>query len=121
MHHYSFVRLDISSKLRNVSNRANYTIDVGDFVKRFHAWQPADGILHPHPNIGKHFKHVRVQADPFNIHLDLLCSYCLALAATRCARCKDRVYCSPECQHADWANHSQQCTEAVVAPLKSHS
>ncbi|MDP2434243.1 MAG: zinc finger MYND domain-containing protein [archaeon] len=111
MHHYSFVRLDISSKLANVSNKGNYRADLRAFLQQFEAWKPSHGVLHPHPNIGKQFTHVQVRDDPFNIHLDLICSFCCALSVHRCSRCKSAVYCSLECQHLDWSFHSISCLQ----------
>lgn len=114
MHHYSFVRKDIASKLTNVSNRANYRADVQAFVMQFEAWTPADGVLHPHPAIGRQFKYVTTHPDPFNIHLDLTCSYCLALSITRCSRCHHAVYCSSECQLKDWPQHKLKCLQSSI-------
>lgn len=37
------------------------------------------------------------------------CAYCLAPAALRCGRCRNRAYCSAECQKADWGKGRGQC------------
>ncbi|KAH7913608.1 hypothetical protein BJ138DRAFT_1001947 [Hygrophoropsis aurantiaca] len=37
------------------------------------------------------------------------CSVCSEAGAMRCARCKNELYCSQTCQHADWPNHKQHC------------
>eukprot|EP00940_MAST-03C_sp_MAST-3C-sp2_P001920 g1920.t1 len=69
MHHFSFVRRDISRKLQNVSNRASYASkrEIEDFVRNFSKWDVGDPIIHPHPVFRKHFKtSVRVQ-DTFAI------------------------------------------------------
>lgn len=111
MHHYSFVRKNIVSKMTNVSNRSNYEPDATtSFIQQFESWTPDLGILHPHPTIGKRFRYVEIRSDPFNIHLDLVCNFCYALSISRCSRCQSAVYCSPECQELDWREHQYLCT-----------
>eukprot|EP00937_MAST-01D_sp_MAST-1D-sp2_P007130 g7130.t1 len=64
MYHYSFVRRDMRAKLLNVSNRQNY-VGGGEahalerWAARFAAWQPRDGVMHPHPFYEKAFTGVR--------------------------------------------------------------
>src|SRR5437879_6455611 len=43
MFHMTFVRRDMISKVRNVSNRANY-MDVDGFLKKFEEWTPGDQL-----------------------------------------------------------------------------
>ena len=42
----------IASKLRNVSNKANYTQEAEQFLARFVQWQPTSGKKPPHPRPG---------------------------------------------------------------------
>jgi hypothetical protein len=37
------------------------------------------------------------------------CSTCQKKGTQKCARCKQVLYCSPECQKKDWKNHKARC------------
>jgi len=52
MHHMTLVRKNMRMKLQNVSNRGNYA-GVEQFLQKFEKWKPEDGVIHPHPHIGK--------------------------------------------------------------------
>jgi len=42
------------------------------------------------------------------------CSYCEKLThkdLLRCSRCKDKYYCSRDCQRSDWLKHKKTCVE----------
>lgn len=69
MHHFSFVRRDIRTKLRNVSNRNSYdgTAEIRRFVAAFQNWKHGDPLVHPHPYFRKHFKGSERVGDPFGI------------------------------------------------------
>eukprot|EP00669_Euglena_mutabilis_P003716 TRINITY_DN1472_c0_g1_i1.p1 TRINITY_DN1472_c0_g1~~TRINITY_DN1472_c0_g1_i1.p1 ORF type:complete len:309 (-),score=94.35 TRINITY_DN1472_c0_g1_i1:215-1108(-) len=71
MYHYSFVRrpAGIVSKLRNVSNRANYTMEETDFLKKFKQWHPdaKKRPPHPHPAFAQQFTKSQVVDNWFNI------------------------------------------------------
>ena len=72
MHHFSFVRRHIRSKLLNVSNRGNYAGGGAPealelFARRFEAWQPSHGVLHPHPYYQQAFKRTACVPNWFGI------------------------------------------------------
>jgi hypothetical protein len=48
MHHFSFVRADMRSKMANVSNRENHD-GAATFLRDFEEWTPEMGLIHPHP------------------------------------------------------------------------
>lgn len=75
MYHYTFVRMDMGKKLRSVSNKANYD-DAEGFLQAFEKWTPADGVIHPHPNIGAQFTHIRSCPNYFGIDLRSICPVC---------------------------------------------
>eukprot|EP01116_Phalansterium_solitarium_P021128 TRINITY_DN6467_c0_g1_i1.p1 TRINITY_DN6467_c0_g1~~TRINITY_DN6467_c0_g1_i1.p1 ORF type:complete len:349 (+),score=94.98 TRINITY_DN6467_c0_g1_i1:1036-2082(+) len=114
MWHMSFVRRNIASKLENVSNRQNYQ-GVSEFLARFESWTPADGVLHPHPVLGRLFTHVRTVPNHFDVPpFSQLCAVCCRSDATkRCGRCKTTKYCSLECQKLDWPRHKPSCQLAI--------
>ncbi|KAK0467790.1 uncharacterized protein EV420DRAFT_427992 [Desarmillaria tabescens] len=41
---------------------------------------------------------------------------CNTEATQRCSRCKERVYCSVECQAKDWPTHKTQCKKVAAQP-----
>ncbi|PBL01958.1 hypothetical protein ARMGADRAFT_233531 [Armillaria gallica] len=41
---------------------------------------------------------------------------CSTEATHRCSRCKERVYCSAECQAKDWPTHKTQCKKVTTQP-----
>ena len=110
MHHMTFVRKDVRSKLTNVSNRANYRADVDAFVAQFHRWLPGDPVIHPHPAIGRLFTHTVDVPNRFNVDLFDLCAACSSpLDLQRCAGCRWTRYCSEEHQREHWPLHRHQC------------
>lgn len=49
------VRKDMSKKLLNVSNRANYGTEIEEFLVKWDNWRgPEDGPIHPHPVISRY-------------------------------------------------------------------
>jgi len=71
MYHYSFVRLNILSKLINVTNRGNYSQDkLESFVHQFPTWTPDQPLCHPHPYFAACFKKTRMVPNWFNIQLE---------------------------------------------------
>jgi hypothetical protein len=44
MHHYSFVRKDISRKLRNSSAREDHDFDIEELVRTFHMFDPRNNF-----------------------------------------------------------------------------
>lgn len=68
MHHYSFVREDISSKMTNVSNRDNHDGAI-QFLREFANWTPEVGVIHPHPWGRKVFQFISWVPNYFNIDL----------------------------------------------------
>ena len=42
--------------------------------------------------------------------IDQTCLMCARQGNKHCARCKDAVYCSLDCQRLDWKNHKLLCT-----------
>jgi hypothetical protein len=110
MHHLTFVRKDIRSKLTNVSNRQNYDSDVDTFVEQFAAWRQGDPVIHPHPAIRRLFTHTALVPNHFHVDLFDLCAACSSpLDLMRCAACRLTRYCSVEHQRADWSRHRDQC------------
>lgn len=119
MHHMTFVRKDIRSKLTNVSNRQNYDTDVDSFVEQFHAWRHGDPILHPHPSFRRLFTHTVLVPNHFQVDLFELCAACSSpLDLMRCAACRLTRYCSVEHQRADWPRHRDQCRHWYSLELK---
>jgi hypothetical protein len=50
-----------------------------------------------------------------------LCDFCFLKPGTKkCSNCKKRMYCSRECQDADWKEHKQDCQKPVhqAEPVK---
>jgi hypothetical protein len=110
MYHYSFVRRDIASKLRNVSNKANYGLEVAQFLQRWNTWRVSDGVLHPHPYIGRLFSEVRVVENWFNIDLEQQCAVCAkSYQLFRCSQCRAVRYCCREHQLEHWPLHRATC------------
>jgi hypothetical protein len=66
MYHMSLVRRDMRSKLKNVSNRSNYT-NVQQFVENFESFKPGDKVVYPHPYFK--FTNVVVRPNWFDIKL----------------------------------------------------
>jgi hypothetical protein len=119
MHHMTFVRKDIRSKLTNVSNRQNYDTDVDSFVEQFHAWRHGDPILHPHPSFRRLFTHTALVPNHFHVDLFELCAACSSpLDLMRCAACRLTRYCSVEHQRADWPRHRDQCRHWYALEVK---
>jgi len=50
---------------------------------------------------------------------DRVCANCTLFLfkseTRRCGRCMERIYCSTECQHADWPKHKADCGEKPAA------
>lgn len=119
MWHMSFVRRDVSCKLRNTSNRANYgavadsaSDPASQFLRDFEAWQPHMTPIHPHPVWNNFYKSARVLSNHFDVDLDTCCDYCLRpKAPLRCARCQAVRYCDAGCQRYDWKTHKKKCGE----------
>jgi hypothetical protein len=110
MYHLSFVRKDIRRKLENVSNRSNYG-NFHEFLKKWETWTPDQGVLHPHPYIGKLFTEIRVVDNYFNVDLSRQCRVCCkSQNLLRCSRCKQARYCCREHQLEDWPHHKLKCT-----------
>jgi hypothetical protein len=43
-----------------------------------------------------------------------LCDYCfLKLGNKKCSNCKNKIYCSRDCQDADWKVHREECQKPV--------
>lgn len=142
MHHYSFVREDIGRKLRNVSNRANYSVpNIPRFVAEFKAWTPAKDLLCPNRHFQETFRRVRVVDNYFGIAVDAatshavagsalgaapaeplvgatLCQHCGGPGNVRCSRCKAARYCSDLCQKAHWSVHKGTCAAPKSNPPK---
>uniref|UniRef100_A0A7S0HM32 Glycosyltransferase family 92 protein n=1 Tax=Hanusia phi TaxID=3032 RepID=A0A7S0HM32_9CRYP len=68
MHHFSFVRADMSSKMKNVSNRDNHDGSL-QFLRDFQVWTPEVGVIHPHPWGRKVFKFVSRVPNRFKVDL----------------------------------------------------
>ena len=66
MHHFSFVRADMASKMINVSNRDNHDGAV-QFLREFESWTPATGVIHPHPFGRKVFQFISWVPNAFGI------------------------------------------------------
>lgn len=70
MYHYSFVRLNIVSKLMNVTNRGNYKQnELESFIRAFPNWSPTQPLSHPHPYFAATFTTTRMVPNWFNIDL----------------------------------------------------
>ncbi|KAJ5077151.1 hypothetical protein M0811_00471 [Anaeramoeba ignava] len=69
MHHMSFVRKNMKSKITNVSNKANFDLDPQEFLKKFEKWEPSQGVLHPHPYFQKYFKSINIVENIFDIEI----------------------------------------------------
>jgi len=109
MHHMTFLRKDISKKLKNVSNRANYG-DISKFLEEWNAWTPDKGVIHPHPYIKQLFQQIKVVPNFFDIALDMQCNVCCnTFEIKRCSDCKNVRYCSEVCQLEDWPKHKLVC------------
>jgi len=109
MHHMTFIRKKIETKLINVSNKANYG-DVSAFLERWKSWTPEQGIIHPHPYVSKLFAKIKVVPNYFCIDLDMQCAVCCkTYQIMRCSDCKKVRYCSEVCQQDDWSNHKLVC------------
>eukprot|EP01120_Amphizonella_sp_Union-15-10_P002576 TRINITY_DN12891_c0_g1_i1.p1 TRINITY_DN12891_c0_g1~~TRINITY_DN12891_c0_g1_i1.p1 ORF type:complete len:337 (-),score=56.28 TRINITY_DN12891_c0_g1_i1:4-1014(-) len=109
MYHMTFVRKDITQKLKNVSNRVNYG-DITEALLKWNSWTPEKGVLHPHPYIGKLFTEIRTVSNLFGIDLAKQCAVCCKTGnLSRCARCKNIRYCSKNCQIEDWNRHREAC------------
>jgi len=111
MYHMSFVRKDIRSKLNNVSNKANYISNTNDFVRKFALWRnESDGVLHPHPHIGRLFSKIGKLKNHFNVDLNNQCIVCRTHDnLQRCSVCKWAFYCCNEHQRSDWLSHQLIC------------
>jgi len=68
MHHFSFVRADMSSKMINVSNRDNHDGAV-QFLREFQNWTPEMGVIHPHPFGRKIFRFISWVPNIFNVDI----------------------------------------------------
>ena len=66
MHHMSFVRKNIRTKLMNSSAKENFT-DIDRYVKRFNEWKP--GVRNFHPVNPKEFRDVREVPNTFGVEL----------------------------------------------------
>ena len=67
MYHYSFVRLNILSKVLNVTNRGNYEHDLRAFLSSWPSWRPGQPLFHPHPYFSDRFKRTRIVPNWFDI------------------------------------------------------
>jgi hypothetical protein len=69
MHHMSFVRTraGMLSKLRSVTNRANYAMTPEEFVERLGAWRPGMPPIHPHKLLSTTFQTLAECDDVFHI------------------------------------------------------
>jgi len=109
MYHMSFVRKNMRSKLENVSNKGNYA-NIEEFLQKFESWTPEQGLLHPHPYIGRLFKEIKVSENLFGIDIENQCKLCCkSQNLQRCSKCKKSKYCSIECQKEDWKKHKLYC------------
>jgi hypothetical protein len=114
MHHMTFLRKDISKKLTNVSNKANYG-DISNFLKEWDSWTPEEGIIHPHPYIKKMFQNIKIVPNFFDIDIDLQCNLCCkTFQIMRCGDCKTVRYCSEKCQAEDWSKHKLICKKILT-------
>ena len=50
--------------------------------------------------------------------LSYRCSRCYVRAHQLCSRCRVAIYCSKECQNADFEDHRQSCRDVRVARVK---
>eukprot|EP00802_Teleaulax_amphioxeia_P018509 Tamp_18703.p1 GENE.Tamp_18703~~Tamp_18703.p1 ORF type:complete len:199 (-),score=47.51 Tamp_18703:10-606(-) len=68
MHHFSFVRNDMASKMTNTSNRDNHD-GATQFLRDFVHWTPEVGVIHPHPWGRRVFKYISWVPNYFNVDL----------------------------------------------------
>lgn len=68
MHHFSFVRNDMASKMTNTSNRDNHD-GAKQFLRDFVHWTPEVGVIHPHPWGRKTFRYISWVPNSFNVDL----------------------------------------------------
>jgi hypothetical protein len=110
MYHMSFIRKNMKSKMENVSNKFNY-MNIQQFLLKFETWTPSDGIVHPHPHIGKQFNKIGIVPNYFNIDWKVMCSVCYRslVPLQLCSRCKQVNYCGIECQKKHWPTHKLVC------------
>ena len=48
------------------------------------------------------------------------CPGCDQSGTSRCSACKEKVYCGPICQSADWANHKEECDGYLLKVGNAH-
>lgn len=77
MHHYSFVRESLASKLLNVSNRSNYgsTADSLDAVRALASWDPRLPLVHPHLALRDQYRSVAIVPNLFGIRITAMKSH----------------------------------------------
>lgn len=53
------------------------------------------------------------------VHTNYVCNHCsiVSFNSQRCSRCRDRVYCSVECQRKDWVMHKSNCWSHILRKI----
>jgi hypothetical protein len=119
MYHYSFVRLNILSKLVNVTNRGNYTQEkLSAFIQEFPNWTPDRPLCHPHPYFASCFQKTRIVPNWFEIHLGA--PYEWRLVDNLCVEKREKMLRACAVEHFKYRNFDDAGDLYIELSLSSH-